>query len=67
MSDYEFLSIDDIFDDEIGSIIQNIENEVDIITFCESPHFLNQELHPVERLVLKVFYGLNLDNTKRDI
>lgn len=38
---------------------------VDIITFVESAWGLNQKLFPVQRVILKAHYGIELDDTKR--
>lgn len=38
-----------------------IEEPVDIITFSESPDFLNLKLNKRQKFALKVFYGLPLD------
>jgi hypothetical protein len=60
-------SFEAILDEATSTVIDDIEVEVDIITFCEHPYYLNQALHSVERFVLKVYYGLPLDNEKKDI
>ena len=40
---------------------------VDIITFVEARWGLNTELFPVQRFILKVFYGLELDGENKTI
>ena len=40
---------------------------VDIITFVEAKWGLNTELFPVQRFILKVFYGLELDGENKTI
>ncbi|MFA5733072.1 MAG: hypothetical protein WC934_13880, partial [Acidithiobacillus sp.] len=47
---------------EIEKLIDNVEEDVDVITFCEDPYYLGQPLHPVEKVILKVFYGVKLDD-----
>lgn len=39
----------------------------DIITFIESPWGLNIRLFPVQRVILKAHYGLELDDTVKDV
>jgi len=56
-----------ILEDATSKIVDSIEEELDIITFCEHPFYLNQPLHGAERFVLKVFYNLPLDNTNKYI
>lgn len=59
----------------VGELISEAENEVDIITFAESPDFLNLQksedtgkaLNPVQTFILKCYYGLLLDDTERRI
>ena len=60
-------SFETLLDEATSTIINDIEQEVDIITFCEHPYYLNQVLHAVERFVLKVYYGLPLDNEKKQV
>lgn len=45
----------------------NNEDVVDIITFVESPWGLNFKLFPVQRFILKSFYGMHLDNINKVI
>lgn len=52
-----------ILNSQLDELINENEQEVDVITFVESPHYLNQPLHGVEKFILKVFYGLPLDDT----
>lgn len=40
---------------------------VDIITFVESPWGLNNRLFPVQRVILKALYGLELNDTVPDV
>lgn len=61
-SDFE-----DIFNKFIDNIIDESEKVVDIITFSESPYYLKQPLHPVQRFILKSFYHIPFDDTNRDI
>ena len=42
--------------------VSNTSKETDIITFIESPWGLGLKLFPVQRLVLKAHYGLELDD-----
>jgi len=60
-------SFEAILDDATNVVINDIEQEVDIITFCEHPYYLNQTLHGVERFVLKSYYGIPLSSDKKDI
>ena len=43
------------------------KDTVDIITFVEAKWGLNTELFPVQRFILKVFYGLELDDENKTI
>jgi len=52
-----------ILNSQIDALISENEKEVDVITFVESPYYLNQPLHGVEKFILKVFYGIPLDDT----
>jgi phage terminase large subunit-like protein len=45
----------------------NTDDVVDIITFVESPWGLNVTLLPVQKFILKCFYGLELDNGDKNI
>jgi hypothetical protein len=40
---------------------------VDIITFAEAQWGLNIKLFPVQRFILKTFYGLPLDDNEKNI
>jgi len=60
-------SFESLFAEATKGLIDDSEKEVDIITFCEHPFYLDQPLHPVEKLVLKVYYGLPLDDQIRVI
>ena len=53
--------------------IKNPDGIVDVITFCEHPHFLNLRLTPWQRLILKLFYcgtegntHLTIDDTRTE-
>jgi intein/homing endonuclease len=59
----ELTSFDKILTQQIDALINESEQEVDVITFVESPHYLNVTLHGVEKFILKVFYGIRLDDT----
>jgi len=59
----ELSSFSNILNSQIDSLINESEQEVDVITFVESAHYLNVTLHGVEKFILKVFYGLELDDT----
>ena len=51
----------------MDDLISEIENEVDIIVFAEDPEYLDMKLHPVQKLILKSYYGLKLDDTEKAI
>jgi len=55
-------SLEDALNSQIDALIQQTEQQVDAITFIEHPNYLNQPLHGVEKFIIKVFYGLPLDN-----
>lgn len=57
------------FINELASefISSNTTDVVDPITFIESPWGLNVRLFPQQRFLIKCFYGMKLDNKKRDI
>lgn len=61
------LSLELLFAEATKDLIDDSEKVVDIITFCEHPFYLDQPLHPVEKLVLKVYYGISLDDTEKTI
>lgn len=60
-------SFESLFAEATKGLIDDSEQEVDIITFCEHPFYLDQPLHAVEKLVLKVYYGLPLNTTEKTI
>jgi len=45
----------------------NTEDVVDIVTFVEAPWGLNIKLMPVQKFILRCFYGLPLDDTEKSI
>jgi len=58
------------FDDAIkavGEIFDDNPNILDIISFAESPRFLNLKLFPVQKFILKLFYNLELDDYDKNI
>jgi len=61
------LQLESILNSQINDLINQNEQKIDIVNFCEHPHYLNQPLHGVEKFILKVFYGLELDNTEKYI
>jgi hypothetical protein len=40
---------------------------VDIVSFAEAQWGLNIKLFPVQKFILKTFYGLPLDNNEKNI
>jgi hypothetical protein len=55
-------SFEDVFNDFINNMIEE-DKEVDILTFVESPFYLNiKTLQPAQKFILKIFYNLPLDN-----
>jgi len=63
----EISSFEGLFNEHLDSIVEE-DKEVDILTFVESPYYLNiKTLQPSQRFILKIFYNLPLDNEKRDI
>ena len=63
----ETFSFESLFSEATKDLIDDSEKEVDVVTFCEHPFYLDQPLHPVEKLILKVYYGLPLDNKTKSI
>lgn len=61
------MSIESYLQEAASRIIDQVETEVDIITFCEHPYYLDQPLHGVEKFILKIFYGLALDNIEKTL
>jgi hypothetical protein len=61
------LNFDELFAEATKSLIDDTEQEVDIVTFCENPYYLDQPLHGVEKFILKIYYGIPLDNTNKTI
>jgi len=60
-------SFEEIFNEFITSIIKEDEL-VDILTFVQSPYYLNiKTLQPPQRFILKFFYGLPLDDQEKCI
>lgn len=60
-------TFESLFAEATKGLIDDSEQEVDIITFCEHPFYLDQPLHSVEKFVLKLYYGLPLDDTEKSI
>ena len=50
---------------QAGRIADNDAPIADIIEFVEAPWGLQMKLFPVQRVILKVHYGLELDDTKK--
>ena len=48
-------------------ISNNTEDVVDPISFIESPWGISFKLFPQQRFVIKCFYGMELDDQRRDI
>jgi len=64
----ESLDFEDIFNAHIDKIIDDHEQLVDILTFAESPYYLNiKTIHPVQRFILKCFYNVPLDSHEQTI
>jgi hypothetical protein len=60
-------SFEDIFNNFINNIIEEDE-VVDILTFVESPYYLNiKTLQPPQKFILKFFYNLKLDDKEKII
>jgi hypothetical protein len=60
-------SFENIFNDFITTMIKEDEL-VDILTFVKSPYYLNiKTLQPPQQFILKVFYGLQLDDQDKCI
>lgn len=63
--DVAFLDTDDGLLERVilalGAMLED-ETAVDIITFCESPDFLGQRLYPRQKLILKVYYKVDLES-----
>ena len=59
----------DIFKELASRYIENIISTkmVDVVTFAEASWGLNMKLFPVQRLVLKAYYGLELNNLDKTI
>jgi len=63
-------ALESAFTDAMDSLIADAEGEVDIITFAESPQYLNlakdpktgRGLMPQQAFILKCYYGLPLDD-----
>jgi hypothetical protein len=47
--------------------VSGASDVVDVITFTEAPWGLGIELTPVQKFILKAFYGLPLDTTEKNI
>jgi len=60
-------TFESILDNMTNDIINEIEEEVDIVTFCEHPYYLDQPLHPVQKFILKIYYGLALDDKNKNV
>lgn len=55
-------TFEDVFNDFIDNIIED-DQQVDILTFIESPYYLNiKTLQPQQKFILKVFYHIPLDD-----
>jgi hypothetical protein len=60
-------SFESILNEHTQTLLNEVEEEVDIITFCEHPYYLDQPLHGVERFILKSFYGIPLNDKEKTI
>lgn len=61
-------SFESLLYESTASVLSEVEEDiVDIITFCEHPYYLDQPLHSVERLILKSYYGLPLDDVNKTV
>jgi len=60
-------NLDFLFAEATKSLIDDSEQEVDIITFCEHQNYLDQPLHGVEKIILKIYYGLPLDSENKTL
>lgn len=60
-------SFESLFAEAAKELVDDTEKEVDIITFCEHEFYLDQPLHSVEKFVLKIYYGLPLDDIEETI
>jgi hypothetical protein len=60
-------SFEDVFNEFLDNMIDD-DIEVDILTFVESPLYLNiKTLQPPQRFILKIFYNLPLDNVNKNL
>jgi hypothetical protein len=67
VEDNQSSSFEDVFSEFITNMIED-DKEVDILTFVESPYYLNiKTLQPAQRFILKTFYHLPYDAVKQDI
>ncbi len=60
-------NFEDIFNAHIDGIIDDREEMVDVVTFTESPYYLNMKPHPVQRFILKSFYHIPFDDVEKTI
>ena len=51
----------------IGSSSQGDDKAVDVISFCNSRWGLGMKIWPTQRFIMKCYYGMELDNTVKDI
>lgn len=60
-------SFESVFNGFIDNIVDDTK-EVDILTFVESPYYLNiKSMRPAQRFILKVFYNIPFDNVQKTI
>lgn len=47
--------------------ISQIREDANVIEFCESPSFLKMPLFPMQKIILKCFYGVGLEDSELEI
>jgi hypothetical protein len=60
-------SFESLFSEAARNLVDDSEKEVDIITFCEHPFYLDQPLHAAEKFILKAYYGLPFEEVEKTI
>jgi len=64
---YDDFNFEELVNDQIDELINETEQQLDIIAFSESSTYLGLTLRPIQRFILKTFYGLPLDKVNKNI
>jgi hypothetical protein len=63
----EISTFESILSEQTDGLMDEVEEEVDVIKFCEHPYYLDQPLHGAERFILRAYYGIPFDDKEKTI